>query len=81
MIGFEATTTEYVGDKGVDIELEVKSLQDLQIINEAKKWKIKLAVIGGYAVKAYNPCGLNVTKLLSVVTVPLDLWCLRKPLG
>jgi len=37
-----------------DVELEVKSLQDLQtIITEAKKWKIKLVVIGGYAVQAH----------------------------
>jgi len=38
-----------------DAELEVKSLQDLQTITtEAKKSKIKLAVIGGYAVQAYT---------------------------
>ena len=37
-----------------DVELEVKSLQDLQAItDEAKKWKIKLAVIGGYAVQVH----------------------------
>ena len=37
-----------------DVELEVKSLQDLQtIITEAKKWKIKLAATSGYAVQAH----------------------------
>ena len=38
--GFESATTVYVSDKGVDIDPEVRSLQDLQtIINETKSGK------------------------------------------
>jgi len=51
-----------------DVELEVKSLQDLQtIINKAKTWKIKLAVIGGYAVQAYTKA-YRLTKDIDLVT-------------
>lgn len=57
-----------------DVELEVKSLQDLQtIINEAKKWKIKLAVIGGYAVQAYTRA-YRFTKDIDLVTTREGLW-------
>lgn len=51
-----------------DIELECKSLQDLnRIIQEAKKWGIALAVIGGYAVRAYTR-GYRFTKDIDLVT-------------
>lgn len=57
-----------------DVELEVKSLQNLQtIINEAKKWKIKLAVIGGYAVQAYTRA-YRFTKDIDLVTTREGLW-------
>ena len=51
-----------------DLELEVKSLQDLgKIVQEAKKWRIALAVIGGYAVRAYSR-GYRFTKDIDLVT-------------
>jgi len=51
-----------------DIELERKSLQDLnRIIQEAKKWGISLAVIGGYAVRAYTRA-YRFTKDIDLVT-------------
>jgi len=57
-----------------DVELEVKSLQDLQTITtEAKKWKIKLAVIGGYAVQAYTRA-YRFTKDIDLVTTREGLW-------
>ncbi len=57
-----------------DVELEVKSLQDLQtIVTEAKKWKIKLAVIGGYAVQAYTRA-YRFTKDIDLVTTREGLW-------
>lgn len=57
-----------------DVELEVKSLQDLQTITtEAKKWKIKLAVIGGYAVQAYTRA-YRFTKDIDLVTTREGSW-------
>ena len=51
-----------------DIELERKSLQDLnKIIQEAKRWEIALAVIGGYAVRAYTRA-YRFTKDIDLVT-------------
>ena len=51
-----------------DAELEVKSIQDLQtLIIKAKKWKINLAVIGGYAVQAYTKA-YRFTKDIDLVT-------------
>jgi hypothetical protein len=57
-----------------DVELEVKSLQDLQTITtEAKKWKIKLALIGGYAAQAYTRA-YRFTKDIDLVTTREGLW-------
>ena len=57
-----------------DVELEVKSLQDLQaIIIKAKKWKINLAVIGGYAVQAYTKA-YRFTKDIDLVITLEALW-------
>ncbi|MDH5779070.1 MAG: nucleotidyl transferase AbiEii/AbiGii toxin family protein [Candidatus Bathyarchaeota archaeon] len=57
-----------------DAELEVKSLQDLQtIIIKAKKWKIKLAVIGGYAVQAHTKA-YRLTKDIDLVITREALW-------
>jgi len=57
-----------------DAELEVKSLQDLQtLIIKAKKWKIKLAVIGGYAVQAYTKA-YRFTKDIDLVITREGLW-------
>lgn len=57
-----------------DVELEVKSLRDLQtIVTEAKKWKIKLAVIGGYAVQAYTRA-YRFTKDIDLVTTREGSW-------
>jgi len=60
-----------------DVELEVKSLQDLQtIVTKAKKWKIKLAVIGGYAVQAYTRA-YRFTKDIDLVTTREESWKLK----
>lgn len=57
-----------------DVELEVKNLRDLQtIVTEAKKWKIKLAVIGGYAVQAYTRA-YRFTKDIDLVTTREGSW-------
>jgi hypothetical protein len=50
-----------------DIELEYKSLQDLKkITEEAKKWGIRLVIIGGYAIRAYIK-GYRFTKDIDLV--------------
>ena len=38
-----------------EAELEIESLKDSKkVIEEAEKWRIKLVLIGGYAVRAYT---------------------------
>jgi len=51
-----------------EAELEIESLKDLKnIIEEAEKWRIKLVLIGGYAVRAYTK-GYRFTKDIDLVT-------------
>lgn len=51
-----------------DEALEHRSLQDLRrILEEAERWDIKIAVIGGYAVQAYTR-GYRFTKDIDLVT-------------
>ena len=67
-----------------EAELEIESLKDLKnIIEEAEKWRIKLVLIGGYAVRAYTK-GYRFTKDIDLVTTKEalgDLKALLKFLG
>lgn len=72
--------------KGLDKtkDLEIKSMEDLErIIEEADKFGMKLAVIGGYAVRAYTR-GYRYTKDIDAVIQNEDrggLVALLKSLG
>jgi hypothetical protein len=60
-----------------EAELERKSLQDLKkIIEEAKKWQIRLIIIEGYAVRAYTK-GYRFTKDIDLVTTKKSLGKLK----
>jgi len=51
-----------------EAELEIESLKDSKkVIEEAEKWRIKLVLIGGYAVRAYTR-GYRFTKDIDLVT-------------
>ena len=57
-----------------EAELEIESLRDLKkVMEEAEKWRIKLVLIGGYAVRAYTK-GYRFTK-------DIDLVAIREALG
>jgi hypothetical protein len=57
-----------------EAELEIESLRDLKkVMEEAEKWRIKLVLIGGYAVRAYTK-GYRFTK-------DIDLVVTREALG
>lgn len=58
------------------IAIELESLNDLEkIIMEAKKWELKLALIGGYAVRAYT-AGYRYTKDMDFIAKG-DIWKIK----